>query len=177
MLSQKGIKILLSSMTPHDQAWLFDEAAKRPKSPLSFDPPVWWSRPKHLEQTHTSHVVDSGSIVAVSLDPELPDDLVFAYGVSKYDWLYLNDSTDVEAFAIPCLPLGKLWVCADHIGLTAHSKPRYGEGSITLCNTTFLEANPSTCTIDGHPISHCLAEEVHERCAIPISTTILCLSS
>lgn len=101
---------------------------------------------------------------------------MFAYGVSKYDWLTLDNGTAKDRLDIPMLPIGKLWVCADHVGLTAHSSSRlvaYREASIALCNTTFLESNPSAWTIDGHPISYCLAEEARERCTIQISTAIL----
>lgn len=137
--------------------------------------------------SENSYLSNTGSVVAVSSDAYLPSDVIFAFGSSFDEFLCLdNFTTSIQNFSSSCdgffgvvvastqrnVPLGKLWVCRDLLTFNIEE----ASNDFVLpdeCNLTSLKKNASSWTINGFPISYCLADQQPSRCTVQSSSTIL----
>lgn len=119
-----------------------------------------------------SYVTNAGSVVAVSSDPNMANNTVYAYGSSVSDMLYAKnfteDSLSTSTTTHDYIPVGLLWVCKDHLSLNSLEQE-----DVTNCVTRSLGTDAAPWTIDGYAISYCLVEELPIRCSVEFSTTIM----
>ncbi|KUJ10921.1 uncharacterized protein LY89DRAFT_655765 [Mollisia scopiformis] len=138
-----------------------------------------------VEFSGASYLTSGGSVVAVSSDENIPSDVIFAFGSSSQNILWasnfttstqnftsvFNDTNMIEAYNADTqqdITLGLLWVCRDSLDLDT-----FGVAEIAGCNLKSLESGILPWTINGFPISYCLADEQPMRCSVQFSTTIL----
>jgi hypothetical protein len=116
-----------------------------------------------------SYLETGGSVIAVTAATDQNADSLFVYGAMGSNIIDTHNFTNL--ISIFGAPLGKGWVCLDHI----HNTDQDVAKQVTRfdsCNITSLETD-TAWTIQGYPISYCLADQQPSRCELQFSFTIL----
>lgn len=133
-----------------------------------------------------TYIINGGSVVAVSSDPHLPRDVIFAGGNSIWSGGMLwqtNFTSSTKDFQYPNstllvaglrrATLGQAWVCEDQAFKGLQDVPDVEEGPDFSCDIESLGTKEKPWTLGGHTIAYCLAEKRSPQCKIEFSSTLL----